>query len=182
MTQTGAVHRMLRAATRDDHASIDRMLLPFDLHRIEDYRIFLNIHFAALSVLRPDWRRQDSADFGQLLHCAQTDLAILGAQAPLRTLTGPPTSPAIGLGIGYVIRGSRRGAEILRRDVGAGLPTAYLDFVPALSWEEFLIELESLDDVPKGNELAARAAGVAFGVFAAEFAKFRGVTSIAPFK
>jgi heme oxygenase len=182
MTQTGAVHRMLRAATRDDHASIDRMLLPFDLHQTEDYRNFLNIHFAALSVLRSDWRTQDSADFGQLLHCAQTDLAILGAQATVPTLTDAPTNPAVGLGIGYVIRGSRRGAEILRRDVGVGLPTAYLDFVPTLSWAAFLVELESLDDAPEGNELAARAARVAFGVFAAEFAKCRGVTSIPPFK
>src|SRR5271170_2273012 len=114
----GAVHCALRAATRNDHALIDRMLLPFDLSSAEDYRTFLNIHFATLVTLQAVWRPQDSEDFEEMLHCVQLDLRTLG-----RTVAAPPmpprapAGPSKGLGIAYVVRGSRLGAAVLRRGV-----------------------------------------------------------------
>jgi heme oxygenase (biliverdin-IX-beta and delta-forming) len=169
-TVIGRVHRELRAATRNDHALIDRMLLKFDLRRAENYRVFLNIHFAALLTLRIDWRPQDSEDFEQMLRSLQADLETLGI--PSTTMPIPASgraNPGSGLGIAYVIRGSRLGAAFLRRGVVGTLSTSYLDFVPALSWAEFLGQLESIADDPNGTDEAIRAARCAFNAFATEF-------------
>jgi heme oxygenase len=174
-TECGVVHRALRIATRDDHARIDRALLPFDLSVAHDYRIFLNIHFAALSALQADWRRQDGADFARMMHCVRDDLRILGCET-----TAPPTplgasaSLSKGLGIAYVIRGSRLGAAVLRLGVNGRFPTSYLDFVPALSWRQFLIQLETIADDPNATDEAVGAARSAFNTFAGEFTRIQG--------
>jgi heme oxygenase len=177
----GIVHRTLRGATRNDHASIDRMLLRFDLNRAEDYRMFLNIHFASLVTFRADWRLQDGEDFARMLGCVQADLETLGSKAPvLPTLSPTPTNPAKGLGIGYVVRGSRLGAAVLRRGIVGELPTSYLDLIPTLSWEGFLIQLESIADDPNGRDEATRAATSTFHSFAAEFKRFEDLRSASP--
>jgi heme oxygenase len=165
----GNVHRALRAATRNDHALIDRMLLPFHLSTPDDYRAFLNIHFAALLTLRERWQPEDCGDFEQMLRCLEADLGSLGTpvMAP-PILPGEPVSPCRGLGIAYVIRGSRLGAAALRRGVGRTLPTMYLDCMPALSWTKFLGQLESIAEDREGIEEAIRAARGTFDVFAAE--------------
>jgi heme oxygenase len=177
----GVVHRALRAATRNDHAWIDRMLLPFDLSRAEDYRIFLNIHFATLVTLQADWRWEDSEDFEQMLRCVQVDLGTLGCQTTAPAyLPRAPANPSTGLGIAYVVRGSRLGALVLRRGVAGNLPTSYLDFVPALSWSQFLIELESIADDPNGRDDATRAARSTFNTFVTEFTRLQGGVMPAP--
>ncbi len=174
----GVVHRALRTATRNDHAWIDRMLLPFDLRRAEDYRIFLNIHFATLVAVRADWRLQDSEDFEQMLRCVQVDLGTLECATTLPPISPrTPASLSKGLGIAYVVRGSRLGAAVLRCGVGGTFPTSYLDFVPALSWPKFLSELESIADDPSGRDDAARAARSTFNIFASEFTQRQGVMS-----
>jgi len=170
-TKIGSVHQALRAATRDDHASIDRMLLSFDLSKAEDYRIFLSIHAAALVTIQTDWRLQDSDDFERMLRCVRADLKTLGC-----AVTTPPSSPrpsslAKGLGIAYVVRGSRLGAAVLRRGVVGNLPTSYLDFVPSLSWALFLTELEPLADDPNGKDEAIGAARGIFNTFVTEFTR-----------
>jgi heme oxygenase len=175
-TVIGKVRRALRAATRNDHALIDRMLLTLNLNKPEDYQVFLNIHFAALSTLRMDWRPQDSEDFEQMIRCLQADLETLGTST---TATPIPAcvsaSPCNGMGIAYVVRGSRWGAAALRRGVGDTLSTSYLDFVPALSWVEFLGQLESIADDPNGMGEAIRAARNTFNAFATEFSRVNGV-------
>jgi heme oxygenase len=177
----GIVHRALRAATRNDHAWIDRMLLPFNLNRTEDYRTFLNIHFAALVTLQADWRLQDCEDFERMLRCVQGDLDTLGcttiaSQIPHNT----PVSAPKGLGIAYVVRGSRLGAAVLRRAIVSDLPTSYLDFVPALSWAEFLVELESIAGDTGGRDDATRSARRTFNAFATEFKRLHGETATQP--
>jgi heme oxygenase len=177
----GVVHRALRAATRNDHALIDRMLLPFDLRRAHDYRTFLSIHFVALAALQSDWRARDAEDFDRMLRCLQIDLEVLGC-----TTAAPPVppralvSPAKGLGIAYVVRGSRLGAAVLRRGVFGDLPTLYLDFVPALSWAEFLLQLESIANDPIERNEAIRAARSAFNLFVTEFTRLQGIVSTPP--
>jgi heme oxygenase len=169
-TVIGKVHRALRDSTRDDHALIDRLLLRFDLNRPEDYRVFLAIHFGALSTLRTQWRPQDSEDFEQMLRCLRTDLGTLGtpmSETPIQACV--PAGLCTGMGLAYVIRGSRLGAAFLRRGVARMLSTSYLDFVPVLSWAEFLGQLESIAEVPDGTVEAIRTARAAFNVFAAEF-------------
>jgi heme oxygenase len=175
-TAIGRVRRALRAATRDDHALVDRMLLALNLNRPEDYRIFLNIHFAALLTLRMDWRPQDSEDFEQMLRCLQADLETLGSPTTATSIPASVSaSPSNGLGIAYVVRGSRWGAAALRRGVAGTLSTSYLDFVPALSWVEFLAQLESIADDPNGTDEAIRAARRTFNAFATEFNRVNGV-------
>jgi heme oxygenase (biliverdin-IX-beta and delta-forming) len=171
----GAVHRLLRTATREDHASIDRMLLRFDLNRLEDYRIFLTIHLAALSALQVEWRPEDGADFSSMLDCLRADLKALGWTAATPPAAGNmPVSVPRGLGIAYVVRGSRLGGAVLRRDIVGELPTSYLDFVPTLGWTRFLAELESIADIPNAKQEAARAARNTFSVFAAEYSRLQG--------
>jgi heme oxygenase len=169
----GAVHRALRFATRNDHASIDRTLLAFDLSTPEDYRAFLANHLDALLALREKWRAEDSADFEQMLHCLASDLISLGAEVtvPVTAPCGNAVNPDHALGIAYVIRGSRLGAAVLRRDVGCTLPTSYLDFIPVVSWKEFLQQLEIIAEDRDRIEEASRAAHDAFAAFATEFIK-----------
>jgi heme oxygenase len=175
----GIVHRALRAATRNDHAWIDRMLLPFNLNRTEDYRTFLNIHFAALVTLQADWRQQDCEDFEQMLRRVQGDLDTLGCTTiASRIPHGTPVSTPKGLGIAYVVRGSRLGSAVLRRAIVSDLPTSYLDFVPVLSWAEFLVELESIAGDADGRDDAIRSARSTFNVFVTEFKRIHGETAV----
>jgi heme oxygenase len=177
----GSVHGSLRAATRGSHASIDRMLLPLNFTRADEYRMFLKLHLAALVALEVDWRPQDGEDFAGLLRCLRADLEALGiATTAPPLLSRTPTIAFKGLGVGYVVRGSRLGAAILRRGVARDFPTAYLDFVPKLSWAAFLAELESIADDPNGRDQVTRAAQSTFNTFAAEFTRLQDVVSTAP--
>jgi heme oxygenase len=174
----GSAHLALRAATRNDHALIDRMMLPFDLKRPEDYRAFLTIHFEALLALRGNWRPQDSEDFERMIRCLDTDLQTLGTlRNPMPIPACIPSSPGAGLGIAYVIRGSRLGAAVLRRGVAKALSTSYLDFVPTLSWTEFLGQLEFEANEPNGTSEAILAARSTFSVFVTEFNRVNAVTA-----
>jgi heme oxygenase (biliverdin-IX-beta and delta-forming) len=170
----GTVHRVLRTATRDDHASIDRTLLRFDLHRAEDYRTFLCAHFAALASLQAEWRLQDDEDFAHMLGCLKLDLTTLGYTTVPPIPPRTPSNAPRGLGIAYVVRGSRLGAAVLRRRIAAEHSTTYLDFIPALSWAEFLPELESIADDPTCRDEAIRAARNTFRTFATEFTRLAG--------
>jgi len=166
----GAVHRGMRFATRNDHASIDRMLLAFDLSAAEDYRAFLTVHVDALLTLKDKWRAVDSADFGRMLDCLKSDLKSLGVEVPPGTApSGNAVDRDQALGIAYVIRGSRLGAAVLRHHVGCTMATSYLDFVPAISWKEFLVQLESIAEDRSRIEVACRAARAAFGAFTIQF-------------
>jgi heme oxygenase len=88
-----------------------------------------------------------------------------------------PSSPSAGLGIAYVIRGSRLGAAFLRRGLAKALSTSYLDFVPTLSWTEFLGQLEFDANQPNGTSEAILAARSAFKVFVTEFNRVDGATA-----
>lgn len=160
------VHRSLRTATRDDLATIDRMLLRFDLNRVEDYKVFLRVQHAAMSRLQDDWRVEDVEDFTQMLKGLSSDLKALEVAVDgQRPITGKVTNVSKGLGIAYVIRSLRLAAAPLRRDIVAPFPTAYLDFIPALPWQAFVRELELIGDnaVLKLEAVqAARRAGSAF--------------------
>ena len=86
-------------------------------------------------------------------------------------------SQSKGLGIAYVVRGSRLGAAVLRRAIVSNLPTSYLDFVPVLSWAEILVKIESIAGDPDGRDDATRSARSTFNAFATEFKRLRGGTA-----
>ncbi|MDP9088264.1 MAG: biliverdin-producing heme oxygenase [Pseudomonadota bacterium] len=169
----GRVHRLLRAATRADHALLDRMMLRIDLATPQDYGIFLQLHQRVLQTLEAYWREEDREDFAGMQRAVAQDIQALG-------IATSPTTRAVGhtplllshqWGLAYVVRGSRLGAKFLRRGVPSGLPTAYLDFTPALTWPRFLEQLELIPEDSSGatRDDSIRGARVAFEIFAGVF-------------
>lgn len=166
----GAFHIMLRETTRREHQLIDAKLSLLDLTAASTYRIFLNIHYAALRSLAVAWRREDHQEFGGLLDRLRSDLAAMGAAVDerIRPLDAA-LAPAHRLGVSYVIRGSRLGSKVLRRRVPPHLSTSYLAHEPALSWPVFLAQLE-LQAGEIGSHAQAQiidGAKLAFGAFEA---------------
>ena len=168
----GRVHRLLRATTRVDHALLDRMMLRINLAVRQDYGIFLHIHHGALHALEPYWREEDREDFSGMLLAVQQDKQTLGiATLPTRPVLRTSLLLSHQWGISYVVRGSRLGAQFLRRRVPSELPTAYLDFTPALTWPQFLQQLELITEDPShaiGDD-SIRGAQVAFEIFTSMF-------------
>jgi heme oxygenase len=168
----GALHRALRAATRSDHALLDRSILRFDFTRQDHYELFLQLHCSALRDLEAHWSAEDAADFTGMLRCVQSDLQTLRS-------TIPPYSPRVHgqlhpqsrIGVAYVLRGSRLGAPFLRRRVPKQYPTAYLDFMPALPWGEFLMRLESSSRAAGARPAheIVQGASIAFEIFISVF-------------
>jgi heme oxygenase len=168
----GALHRALRAATRSDDVLLDRLILRFDLTRRDQYGLFLHLHYSALRNLEADWSAEDQTDFAAMLRCVQSDLHTLRIATPPLSPGGRAALHAQNrLGVAYVLRGSRLEAPSLRRRVPRQYPTAYLDFVSALSWAQFLVQLEASPNPPRaGHEHEIiRGARITFEVFISVF-------------
>lgn len=164
----GTLHRALRAATRSDHMEVDRMIGQLDLTRREDYGRLLSIHHAALQDLKSEWRPEDREDFRAMSRRLQNDLRVLGfPTANSQSLSRAPLVPGSQLGIAYVIRGSRLGAAVLRPRVPLDFAASYLDFVPALSWIEFLGQLQDASRIEEAQTriAAIRGAKITFELF-----------------
>jgi heme oxygenase len=173
------VRGRLRAGTRNDHALIDAKLLRLDLAKSQDYELLLAVHAESLQALAGVWRAEDGKDFQAMLGFLQSDLATLGSA--MRTDFIPaciPASLGAGLGVAYVVRGSRLGAAILRRNVPASMPTSYLDFEPTLPWRDFLNQLELLVGDPAGTQAAMLAARSTFAVFLAASNRVQGLGGV----
>jgi heme oxygenase len=164
----GALHRSLRAATRNDHIGVDRLIGQLDLTRREDYGRLLSVHHAVLQEFKSEWRPEDHDDFRAMSRRLQNDLRGLGyptanPQSMLRTslADGNP------LGIAYVIRGSRLGASVLRPRIPSQFSASYMDFVPALSWVQFLAQLQSVSQSPEtqAGDAAIQGAKITFDLF-----------------
>ena len=172
----GALHRSLRAATRDDHIEVDRLTGQLDLTRREEYGRFLSIHHVVLQELRSEWRPEDREDFGAMSRRLQNDLRVLGFPT-----ASPPSTSQIALakgnqlGIAYVIRGSRLGARVLRPRIPSHFSASYFDFVPALSWAQFLAQLQSVSNSADAqvSDAAIQGAKETFGLFARLLSKPR---------
>jgi heme oxygenase len=154
-----ALHRSLRAATRSAHAGVDRQIAQLDLTRREDYGRLLSIHHAVLQDLKSEWRPEDRDDFRAMSRRLQNDLRVLGFPTanPPAMLRSPPFAEGNKLGIAYVIRGSRLGAGVLRPRIASQFSASYFDFEPALSWSQFLAQLQG---VSKSAEPAVGAAAI----------------------
>jgi heme oxygenase len=168
----GVLHRALRAATRSDDVLLDRLILRFDLTRRDHYGLFLHLHYSVLRNLEADWSAEDQTDFAAMLRCVQSDLHTLRiATPPLGTSGRAPLHAHNRLGVAYVVRGSRLVAPFLRRRVPRQYPTAYLDFMPALSWAQFLMQLETPSDPPRAghDHEIIRGARITFEIFISVF-------------
>jgi heme oxygenase len=166
----GLMRCTLRDATRSDHQQIDQALSRLKLADPGGYGVFLSIHLNALSSLSTLWRPEDQADFAGLLCCLSDDLRELGCAHNVPEMTQATKSQSLRpWGVGYVIRGSRLGAAMLRQRVPAACPTSFLDFMPILTWPDFLKQLdrEHLFMKPPAKTQTIRGAKQAFAAFAA---------------
>jgi heme oxygenase len=164
----GVLHRALRAATRSDDVQLDRLILRLDLTRRDHYGLFLHLHYSVLRDLERDWSAEDQTDFAAMLRCVQSDLDALRMATPPLTPNGrAPLHAHNRLGVAYVLRGSRLETPLLRRRVPRQYPTAYLDFMPTLSWAKFLVQLESPPDPPRPghDHEIIRGARITFEIF-----------------
>jgi heme oxygenase len=157
----------LRLATADDHARTETGFAAGLAALPESYGDFLLAHARAfpavgraLSVALdwPAWR----ARWQDL----EADLAALDLDPPPVLTIAPVASRAEGLGMAYVLEGSRLGSTLLLKSIPAGLPAAYLsggnDRAP---WRRLLDLLETID--PADEAAAIAGARAAFGAFRA---------------
>jgi heme oxygenase len=152
----GALHRSLRAATRNDHIGVDRLIGGLDLTRREDYGRLLSVHHAVLQEFKSEWRPEDQDDFRAMSRRLQNDLRGLGfPTANPQSMSRTSLAEANPLGVAYVIRGSRLGASVLRPRIPSQFSASYLDFVPALSWVQFLAQLQSVSQSAETQASAA---------------------------
>jgi heme oxygenase (biliverdin-IX-beta and delta-forming) len=165
--RSAALHRLLRAATRGDHAAVDELVTAIDFNKHEGYGLFLNLHYVALQSLQSQWDPADVLDFGAMCRCLIDDLEALGVAKSTPASATVALTDAQRLGAAYVIRGSRLGAVFLRRRVPHPFPTRYLDFVPHTSWSAFLRRLSDFSQDADSNANAEVLVGarVAFEVF-----------------
>jgi heme oxygenase len=155
----------LRDATRTEHRALDESMSSLDLSSAAGYAAFLQIHVAALQLLRPDFRAEDRQEFDLLIQCARDDLG--ASVGPLPQHDEASGDYARALGISYVVRGSRLGAQFLRKRVCPAFPTSYLDCVTATAWPSFVLQLDAFgaDCAADSWRLALAGARQAFGTF-----------------
>jgi len=130
---------LLRRATRDDHIAIDAMMAGLDFSSRATYGRFLNVHHLALQRLAPHWAAEDCSDFVAMTRCVMDDMTELGVAYRVEQ---PRATAVLNVsnrqGIAYVIRGSRLGSAVLRTLVPTPFRASYLEYVPLISWPEYL--------------------------------------------
>lgn len=170
-------HEALRDGTRAEHERLDALLGGFDLGERDSYARFLVAHAEALlpieaalddsaALVVDDWpeRKRGAA----LL----ADLAGLGQAGPdgaaATAAGGGADDVATAAGALYVIEGSRLGGRFLVKQVGAGLPAAYLGAEqPRGRWPALLNALDQALPDDAARDRAVTAARAVFARFEA---------------
>lgn len=168
-TKNASAVGQLRQATRDDHDAVDAAFGRFALDTREGYRDFLTAHARILPLaerlIRPgtlvdDWQGRTDA----LL----VDLATLGGEAPEELAFALPEGEAARWGALYVMEGSRLGGAVLAKQVGEGMPAAYLGSRHGQGgWRALLERLDAADAGPEWREQAVVGAKALFGGYLA---------------
>lgn len=118
---TGHVRQALREATMEDHRRVDTVFSGYDLGSRASYIDFLTAQARALGTLetlaRPDTPR---------LPLLAQDLAELDSACPDPLPLADAGTDGFRWGLRYALEGSRLGGAMLARQVGDGLPKAYL--------------------------------------------------------
>ena len=145
-----ALHRSLRAATRSDHMEVDELIGRLDLTRREGYGCLLSIHHAVLQNLKSEWRPEDRDDFRAMSRRSQNDLRLLGLPtATPPSMTRDPLSQGSQLGIAYVIRGSRLGANVIGREYHRNFPPPISILSPHSPGSNFLRKCKAFQTSPE---------------------------------
>lgn len=154
-------HTRLREATRACHDEVDALFGQFDLADAASYGAFLTAHAMALVPVE-DW-----ADIGHLVPgwagrkvALYEDLSALGRTFPPFEPVNWPREEAARWGAAYVLEGSRLGGAMLSRQVGAGLPHAYLSATHKQGgWQALLRAMEEKAHAGREAWQAAAIAG-----------------------
>lgn len=164
-----AARSLLREATGADHERLDALFAHFDLADPAAYGHFLAAHAAAVSAVEP---ALDAAGMARLIPdwparrraaLIRADLDALGIEPPVPLAPPVLAGDAAAWGAAYVIEGSRLGGAFLARQVGAGLPTAYLAAPQAKgAWRTFL---QALDEALVSERQCAGATAAARATF-----------------
>ncbi len=172
---TGHVRQALREATTEDHRQVDSIFTCYDLRSRDSYTAFLTAQARALGTLealaRPEAPR---------LPLLVQDLAALGSACPEPLPLTDAGTDGFDWGLRYALEGSRLGGAMLARQVGDGLPKAYLSAAHGKGeWIAFQRALDGaaeeggegwLDDAVQG----ARAAFALFARSGADVAPVHG--------
>ncbi|WP_156678954.1 biliverdin-producing heme oxygenase [Sphingomonas profundi] len=164
----------LRTATAGDHERLDATFATFDLADAAAYRAFLRAHARALAPIEQAIAGSGAtAGWRPRAPLLADDLAALGTPPPPPLPLDRPDEAAL-WGMRYVVEGSRLGGALLARQVGAGLPAAYLGAQHAKGeWRGFLDALEAAGEAGGAAWRAEAIAGArrAFHLFAASVAE-----------
>lgn len=164
-----AVHAELRQRTRDDHEAVDAAFARFDLSDRDDYAAFLGCHARVLPALEAalDPAALVSGWVGRS-EALLNDLDALGAGRPAAPPIDLPQGEAARWGALYVLEGSRLGGAFVARQVGEGLPKAYLSAAHAPGgWQRILAAIEAAAEGPEWIDAAVVGARRAFAAFGA---------------
>jgi heme oxygenase len=156
----------LRAATAADHDAVDAAFGKADLGNRQDYGRFLTAHALALPAVERALEGCEGPPRRPRASLIESDLRALGLPMPSPLPFAPPETAAAAYGMAYVIEGSRLGGGLLARQIGEGLPVAYLSATHlAGEWRGFLAELDAQADGPGWIERAAAAARATFELY-----------------
>lgn len=173
ISDTGRTRQLLREATMESHRRVDAAFGDFSLESQADYRSFLTAHGRALGAMEPVAQPQRSR-----LPLLAQDLAALGEDMPEPLPIQQDMKEGHRWGLLYTLEGSRLGGALLSRQVGQGLPRAYLSAVHDKGeWIAFQRALESaLAEGGEGwLEDAVQGALAAFALFATAAQEQRAV-------
>ena len=160
----GSLRARLRDATAPLHDRLDNAIGALNLADRDQYAQFLRIQLAAREPIERWTERYCPSDLcppstAQLL---KADLSALGEIAPFVAAAFALPESADPIGLAWALAGSHLGNRVLRRSLGADLPSAFLDdaAMPAF-WQEIAPRLEA----PPSTELATPAIAAACAVF-----------------
>ena len=172
-------HGFLRRVTRPWHDGVEQAFEPFDLQTAEGLRGFLLRQATALvpferaleasgvEGILPDWTLRRRAAM------VESDLAHLGASAPVHDPAPRCESAAMMLGALYVLEGSKLGGRVLHRRVLASpdprvrAAIAFLGHRHDRSWPSFLAVLDGWPLDHAARDELAQGAHMAFAAFRA---------------
>ena len=167
MPQRDTVRFHLRRATEAAHDRVDRAFGGHDLGDRAAYAAFLTAHARAVPPLErllaavPLWD-----EWQPRAGLLAEDLTRMGMAMPIAMALPPVADDAIAVrwGLLYVLEGSRRGGAMLARQVGAGMPAAYLGAAHREgSWARFGQAIEAAGAGGGADWRAAAAAGAEQG-------------------
>ncbi|MEP9402141.1 biliverdin-producing heme oxygenase [Sphingomonas sp. VNH70] len=155
----------LRAATAAAHEAVDAAYGRFDLTDAASYTAFLVAHARVLPPVEAALAGSGVVPtFRPRAQALAADLAALGSSTPDPLAVTIERDPAAAWGTFYVVEGSRLGGVMLARQVGGGLPTAYLSAGHGSGdWRRVRASIDAADT---GGDWTARAVRAAERCFA----------------